>query len=388
MSTREDEPLLVYQRGRDLLDQQFPQARGPQHQATAFARILRALWPEATLCYCRLGEGAACALDDGKDNAAWARALEEPLARWLEFPEKDASETLPSPDVLGLPSPLLVSRIQGVPGGAAAVAFRDQSAATQFWAAEVLNELCDYFGLRLLLDSQKRREYTLLEERERQTALCVLADMVGPVSHDMQGVFNNLVLQAALVSLRVPAEVRPDVDVMRRLTLEASDMMGRLDKYRYTLGVLRRPVAVNEVVSSLLAELPEHAVPVRQELGPELPPASANESDLRRLLSLLVANARAVVAAQGSGTVTVRTTAQQGKVLLVVEDDGPGLGKEDHWKVFEPFALAREGENSLELAACHGLVRKLGGRISASGGDRGLVITVELDEAGVISGDH
>jgi len=62
MSTREKEPLLVYQRGRDLLDQQLPKAPGPARRAAVFAGVLRALWPEAALCYCRLGEGAARAL--------------------------------------------------------------------------------------------------------------------------------------------------------------------------------------------------------------------------------------------------------------------------------------------------------------------------------------
>src|SRR5215469_12426034 len=105
MSTREKEPLLVYQRGRDLLDQQLPKAPGPARRAAVFAGVLRALWPEAGLCYCRLGEGAACALDGGKDNAAWARSLEQPLARWLALPQKDAPETLPAPEALALPAP-------------------------------------------------------------------------------------------------------------------------------------------------------------------------------------------------------------------------------------------------------------------------------------------
>ena len=252
----------------------------------------------------------------------------------------------------------------------------------QFWAAEVLGELCTHLGLRLLLNEQRRREVTLLQEQEQQTGLCGLADMIGPVSHEMQNIFNNLVLQIALVSRDVPQEIRSEIDIMRRLSLEASGMMGQLDGYRYGLGVVRRPVDLNRTVAALLAGLPVRAVPVRQELAPSLPPVSANESDLRRLLGLLVANARAVVETEGGGTVTVRTAANAKKVLLIVADDGPGLGDEDPGKVFEPFALARPGENSLELAACQGLVRKLGGVISAaSSGAKGLTVTVELEAA-------
>ena len=381
MSRRRDEPLLVYQRGRDLLEQQLPEAKRPEEQAAVFARVLRALWPEALLCYCRLGDRAACALQDGQDNPAWASVLEGPLARWLALSERATPETLPAPDALPLSTPLLVSRIPGE-GRGAAVAFRTASATRQFWAAEVLGELCASFGLRLALDEQSRRERALLEEREQLTAQCVLADMISPVSHEMQNIFNNIVLQTALVSRDLPEKVRQDVDVLRRLGLEASGMMGRLDSYRYALKPVRRPVDLNRLVSSVLAELPAEDVPVRQELTPGLAPVSADASALRRLLRLLVTNARAVVAAQGTGTVTVRTAARGRKVLLAVEDDGPGLGGEDPGKVFEPFIVAREGENSLEMAACHGLVRKLDGKITAEdGGARGLTVTVELDEA-------
>ena len=388
MSTREDEPLLVYQRGRDLLEQQLQQSPVRVRWAALFARTLRALWPDAVLCYCRLDDGPdACALEDGKENDIQAAALEEPITRWLATPDKDAPETLPAPESFNLSTPLLLGRIQaaGASLGAAAVAFRASSAVEPFWAAEVLGELCTHLGLRLLLNEQRRREVALLQEHEQQTGLCGLADMIGPVSHEMQNIFNNLVLQIALVSRDVPQEVRPEIDVMRRLSLEASAMMGKLDSYRYGLSVVRRPVDLNRTVASLLAGLPVRTVPVRQELSSSLPPVVANENDLRRLLGLLVANARAVVETQGGGTVTVRTVAKAGKVgkvCLIVEDDGPGLGDEDPGKVFEPFVQARPGENSLELAACQGLVRKLGGVISAAGdGAKGLTVTVELEAA-------
>ena len=113
MSTREDEPLLVYQRGRDLLEQQVQQSPGRVRWAVLFARTLRALWPDAVLCYCRLDDGPdACALEDGNENAARAAALEEPVARWLTAPDKDAPETLPAPASFNLSTPLLLSRIQ------------------------------------------------------------------------------------------------------------------------------------------------------------------------------------------------------------------------------------------------------------------------------------
>ena len=53
---------------------------------------------------------------------------------------------------------------------------------------------------------------------------------------------------------------------------------------------------------------------------------------------------------------------------------------DDPGKVFEPFVLARAGENSLELGACQGLARKLKARLRADHRDpSGVVVTVEFD---------
>jgi len=248
-------------------------------------------------------------------------------------------------------------------------------------ASEVLGELCSFLGLRLGLEACHEREQFLLREHRQQTALCVLADMVGPVSHELQNVFNNIVLQAAILAREVPGEVRPDVDVMRRLGVQASQMMNRLDEYRHRLNVPREPVDLNRIIARVLDELPAApGVTVEQDLDP-LPPVLGNDSDLGRLLRLLVSNARAVLEVQGGGAVTVRTEVRDRKVLLRVEDTGPSV-EDDPGKVLEPFVLARPGENSLELGACQGLARKLKARIRAENlSPRGLAVSVELDVA-------
>lgn len=387
MSAQEEDAILVLRKGRDLLEQQLNANPDPARWPERLAHTLRALWPDARLCYGRIGAAAACALDDtGAGNAAWASALEVPLAGWLATPNADAPETLPAPPALGFAGPIHIARLRGagaVPG-AAAVAFPARFSPEEvLWAVEVLDEWAAVAGLRFGLEESRARIGFLLQERDQQTALCALADMVGPFSHEMQNVFNNIVLQAAIVTRDVPEEVRGDIDVMRRMGLQASSMTSQLDDYRYRIAVVRRAVDLNAVVTSVLAELPAHPVKVERVLAADLPAVSANESDLCRLLRLLVVNARSVLEVHGGGTVTVRTAPRDGKVLLAVEDTGPGLeGEEDPARVFEPFLRGRPGENNLELSACLGIVRRLKATIRAeSPGASGLIVTAELDEA-------
>src|SRR5262249_11003949 len=149
----------------------------------------------------------------------------------------------------------------------------------------------------------------------------------------------------------VAEEVRPEVEVIRRLGLEASQMLNRLDDYRHRIPVPRRPLSLHRIVPEALAEIPSFSgVTIAVDLAPSLAPILGSQGDVHRLIQLLVVNAAAVLQLHGGGTVTVRARSRGNKVLLSVEDDGPRV-EDDPGKVLEPFLLTRAGENSLELGA-------------------------------------
>jgi C4-dicarboxylate-specific signal transduction histidine kinase len=112
------------------------------------------------------------------------------------------------------------------------------------------------------------------------------------------------------------------------------------------------------------------------DLAAPPPRIAAAAADLRRLIVFLVRNA---AAAAPEGAVAVRTRREGDRALLVVEDTGPSVAADWLPTFFEPGAEARGGADALELAACHGLARRLGGRAAAAnpaGG--GVAVTVEL----------
>jgi signal transduction histidine kinase len=384
MKARKDDAFLVYKRARDLLDRQLGPAAPPHEWPALLAGVLRVLWPDARLCTCLLGpRGTPYALDEnGTPRDDWAAALAEPLRRWLAAPEPEAAEELPVPPALGLRGSLRPARVPCEGGGVAAVVFPPAlSAEEEFWAAEVLGEVCAFAGVRLGLEGGRRREAELRRDLEEQAPFCVLAHMVGPVSHEMQNVFYNIVLQGTLLEREAPAVLRGEIEKVRPLGWQASGMMSRLDEYRHRIPLPRRPLDLTAVVADALDRLPGGAEVVR-DLAGGLPRVSGNEAMLRRLLRVLVGNARAVLKAGGGGTVTVRTRAGGGKVHLLVEDDGPAVGGDNPDRVFDPFAEGRAGENTLELAACHGLVKKLDATIRAEDrAPRGLAVVVELAPA-------
>jgi signal transduction histidine kinase len=87
------------------------------------------------------------------------------------------------------------------------------------------------------------------------------------------------------------------------------------------------------------------------------------------------------------GSVAVRARHERERVVIEVEDDGPGIPDESRQKVFEPFFTTKPaGEGTgLGLATSAAIVEQAGGVISAQprrDGRRGARIVIELPSAG------
>jgi signal transduction histidine kinase len=88
---------------------------------------------------------------------------------------------------------------------------------------------------------------------------------------------------------------------------------------------------------------------------------------LRHVLINLLVNAQEAVAAVGGGQVRLSATAEQGQVVIAVEDDGPGIPERDREWVFEPFATTKgPGQGrGLGLTVARHIVTTHGGTLVA-----------------------
>ncbi|MEO0326370.1 MAG: ATP-binding protein [Myxococcota bacterium] len=107
-------------------------------------------------------------------------------------------------------------------------------------------------------------------------------------------------------------------------------------------------------------------VPVRVELEDSLPPVRGSADRLTQVLLNLLLNAVDAVREAGRGEVRLRATRAPGEgVMLVVEDDGPGIPEALRDSIFEPFVTSKAtGEGTgLGLAVTHTILERLGGSI-------------------------
>lgn len=120
------------------------------------------------------------------------------------------------------------------------------------------------------------------------------------------------------------------------------------------------------------------------DLGPALVANRLDPVLLDQVLANLLDNA--LKFSGPAGHVSVRAWQEGAEVAIAVEDDGPGIAREDLHRVFDPFFRAMRTDrvaagSGLGLAICRGLTQAMGGRIAAESpiaAARGTRITIRF----------
>ena len=174
------------------------------------------------------------------------------------------------------------------------------------------------------------------------------------------------------------ATVLEEADRLKRIVAEFSDFarmpkpeLGRCD--------------LNEVVIASLALYKGGTPAVELRLADHLPRIDADKGQINQVLLNLVENARDALGGRDDGKVTVTTKRGDAndRVMLVVDDNGPGVPPGAKNKVFAPYFTTKQtkGGTGLGLAIVHRIVSDHGGRITigdAPGGGARFMIELPL----------
>ena len=98
-----------------------------------------------------------------------------------------------------------------------------------------------------------------------------------------------------------------------------------------------------------------------------LPPARADEARLGQVFVNLLMNAAQAIApgTANDNEVAIRGRAEGERIIVEVQDTGPGIAPDVLRRIFEPFYTTRDiGQGTgLGLSVCHGIVTSVGGEI-------------------------
>ena len=143
-------------------------------------------------------------------------------------------------------------------------------------------------------------------------------------------------------------------------------------------------VGVNKLIKDMAALVAKEAshkgIKIDLRLAQDLPPIYADAPQLRQVILNLLNNATYAIQRKGEVTVTTRVAGEEA-LEIIVSDTGPGIAPADLPRIFDPFFTTKPpGQGTgLGLSICHGIITKLGGRITAtSEAGQGATFTITL----------
>ena len=128
------------------------------------------------------------------------------------------------------------------------------------------------------------------------------------------------------------------VEEVEASTTRVSSLVETMKAYSHMDQTPLRDVDVNEEIENTLAILAYRldGVEVERDYG-EIPPVTAYGGELNQVWTSLLENAVDAVVGEAAGSIRVRTRCENDRVLVQVEDDGPGIPQELQSRIFEPF---------------------------------------------------
>jgi two-component system, OmpR family, phosphate regulon sensor histidine kinase PhoR len=199
------------------------------------------------------------------------------------------------------------------------------------------------------------------------------------VSHELRTPLTSIRMFAEMLQAdqaRDPQEMRLCLDVLQRETARLSGRIerlldwGRMEAGRrtYELRPETAEAIVNEALEAFEIALVGQHQPVVVELQPDLPPVVVDRGAMADALLNLLVNAYKYNPAQEKG-IALRAWHERGRLRIAVSDNGTGIPRREHHRIFEKFyradeRLSRDVEGSgLGLAIVRHVVQGHGGQV-------------------------
>ena len=123
-----------------------------------------------------------------------------------------------------------------------------------------------------------------------------------------------------------------------------SELVGAIKTFTHMDKAATRKVDVHAGLNSTLImlghKLKKGDVEVVRDYEKDLPHVCGHASELNQVWTNLLDNA--IDAVDGQGRITVRTATENGRVLVEVSDDGPGIPDDVRERIFEPFYTTKD----------------------------------------------
>jgi PAS domain S-box-containing protein len=217
--------------------------------------------------------------------------------------------------------------------------------------------------------------------------LSAMGELVSGVAHELNNPLAGVLGYSQLL-MRGPMEPRQQkaIDRIFESALRCQKIVQNLLAFARRYPSEKRHLGLNGIVEKTLDlkeyQLRVNNVKVVKRLDPDLPKTMLDFNQIQQVLLNVINNAQQAMAShRGQGTLTITTSTRDGRILLEISDDGPGIPGDLLGKIFDPFFTTKPvGEGTgLGLSVSYGIVKDHGGRISADSAiGQGATISIDV----------
>ncbi|MBU0967943.1 MAG: PAS domain S-box protein [Proteobacteria bacterium] len=236
-------------------------------------------------------------------------------------------------------------------------------------------------------------------EQEAQIAhagiMTTLGEMATGIAHELNQPLNVIRLGSDIFAKSIEKKKKISEDKLLKVSRNiccqvdrAAKIIDHLREFGCKNASRSYPLDLNEsilaVFSFLGSQLKSRGIEVDLQLDEGLPKILASKNLLEQIFLNLVTNAREAMEAKGPGTekrLTITTHEEEGKVVVLVSDTGPGIPDQIFKKIFDPFFTTKEvGKGTgLGLSIVYRIVKDFGGDISVkSTSDTGTILELSF----------
>ena len=213
--------------------------------------------------------------------------------------------------------------------------------------------------------AEEAKEILFVKEQsarhEAEQANRVKDEFLAAVSHELRTPLTTIKTLTRVLQRREMTEAEREeylADIASECDREIDLVLNLLDLSRITAGGVRietKPTDAAEAVRACEKIVRGEAERLNQrivvETEPDLPPARADHSALRRALCAIAENAIKFTPENGHIAFRAQTSGDGESILIEIEDDGRGIPPEDLPRVFEKFYRGRNAGGAMRASA-------------------------------------
>ena len=259
------------------------------------------------------------------------------------------------------------------------------------YAAIVYEDGKEAGSVGIVTDQRERKE--LERALMRSEKLSSLGKLSAGIAHEINQPLTGVLTFASLLQKKYKDDdpTRKDLEIIVRETKRIRGIVQRVLDFARETPLKKKALQIQQIVDQTLG-IVEHqerffGVTIKKEYDLKVPEVVIDPSQMEQVFLNIILNA--ADAMNGSGTLTVRTRADQKWVMVDLEDTGRGMPEEIIDKIFDPFFTTKDSTEGsgmgLGLALSYGIVKNHDGDIrvkSKVGKGTTFTITLPLTKPG------